>query len=131
MPRRTAAFTMIELLAALALVAIALTALLRLQLQTLRLTDRHDLATQAALLAQEKLDETIATNPLPVGRSEGAAQRAGRLFSWQTEIAPYRLPQVRPQDLADLLLVRVTVWWDRPADRRVSLTMCLTKERPS
>jgi len=80
------AFTFIEVMVALTVVALALSALIRLQIISIYLTDRTVMTTQAVILAEEIMTEiTTGSSPSP-GLTKGAANRNGRDFYWQSEI---------------------------------------------
>ena len=64
-------FTFLEVLAALAIVAIALVALLHLHLISIRTTERNDIHTRAGFLAQQKIAELTAKEYPLIGTESG------------------------------------------------------------
>jgi general secretion pathway protein I len=84
---KAAGFTLIEVMVALAVVAIALMALLSLQHQTLQSVVRASDMTKAALLAQELMTQA-ETGPFPAlgttaGNFESTHPRRFPNFRWQ------------------------------------------------
>ncbi|MBN1844717.1 MAG: type II secretion system protein [Sedimentisphaerales bacterium] len=107
------AFTLFEVLAALAVIAIALVVLLRLQVINLRTVGQDCQQTAALLTAREKLAEACRPENLRQAASRGTAQRAGRTFYWQTTSRPYELAGYPPDALNALRLVSVEVRWEQ------------------
>jgi len=124
-PRK--AFTLIEALAALAVVAIALLALIRLSLTNIRIADRSTAATQAALLAQEKMDLILAQGfPEPAAAS-GTLDRDNRSWQWQICVSNFALPHAHQNDYAPLRRVDVNIRWNEGSDdRNFKLTTYVT-----
>lgn len=112
-----AGFTLVEVLVALAIVGVALTALLQMQLVSISMTDRSARVTRAALLLQALTDETLA-GPLPdVGVREGSFDdEAGRGMAWRVAVDEARVPALDQEGIDTLREVRVTVFWD-PSER--------------
>ena len=121
---RASAFTLLEVLAALAILAIALTALLHLHLHSLRATARTDLTDHASLLAQQKLEETIARGFPSPGQQTGHTTLADRDFQWRIETSPFTPPAQQPNDFAPLRRIAVTV--TAPGLAPIQLSTCIT-----
>ncbi|KPK76926.1 MAG: hypothetical protein AMJ79_04975 [Phycisphaerae bacterium SM23_30] len=147
MPSKYRAFTFIEVITALAIVAIALAVLIRLHIFSINLTDRAETTTQAVLLAEEKMTEMLA-QPLPKLQTAGSSERRGNHhFHWQTEITDLVTPTLVPlpsdlinpaqagtqslrdltdfnqADLAPLRRIRIMVnWYEGRHQKQVSLT---------
>jgi general secretion pathway protein I len=113
-------FTLLEVLLAIALLAIALPVLLGLRNFDLDLHARAGELTAATLLAQEKLMETELSGLYPIGEaggdfsnmplgSQSAVQTADRAvgYRWKRTISPTPLELIRE--------VRVQVSWPRGA----------------
>ena len=107
---REQAFTLLEIMIALAIIGIGLTALLGLGNRIIGVNDRLQNVTQATLLAQQKMAE----NELLVNQ-EGLAQfreNSGTFaapfsrYRWQTSVSETPLPTVKQ--------VTVTVLWGDP-----------------
>jgi general secretion pathway protein I len=92
-----AGFTLLEVLVAVAVVAIALVPLLRLHLLSLDATVRAQDLTTAVLLAQGKL-ATMAPGPtLQTGEEEGAFEDPELVrFRWHTTVTEHVLPPLTP-----------------------------------
>jgi hypothetical protein len=124
----------LEAAIALAVAALALVALLQLQLVSMRTADKAEGLTQALLLAQAKIAETLSAGYPPVGVTSGTAQTRGEPFDWQIEVTDTPLPPftatgtaaraARPRPgLGRLRQLSIEVSWQRgPGVKHVSLT---------
>jgi len=120
-------FTLIEVLVALAVVAIAVSALLRLQLISIKMADNTVASTQAMFLAQQKLDETIAQSSLESGTTTGSVSLNNRELNWRRTVTNLRLPELDQKDFALLRCVEIDVNWTRgSADKHLNLTTYVT-----
>lgn len=112
-------FTLLEVLLAIALLAIALPVLLGLRNFDLDLHARAEELTAATLLAQEKLLETELLGVYPVGEVSGDFQAPP--IGVQSAVPPDRAPgykwkrTVSPTPLELIREVRVQVSWPRGA----------------
>jgi len=113
--RRTRAFTLVEVVAALAVVSIALLSLLRLHLLSIRMADRAEAGMQAMHLAQEKIAERLAQGYPEPGAISGTVERNNLCFDWRTQVADLRLPSLSRGCLTGLRTIRVDVTWGRGA----------------
>ena len=121
------AFTLIEVIAALAIVAIALTSLIRLHLVSLKTVDYEQNFTRATLLAQEKIEEAAAQPITKIGSTQGSIQHNELDFHWQRKIANTQLNKLTKDDAADLRQVQVLVNWQQGRQNKtVQLTTFLT-----
>ena len=68
-------FTLIEVIAALAVASIALLGLLRLQLISMAISDKADILTGAVLLGQSRLAEIEASGFPRLGTASGSVQQ--------------------------------------------------------
>lgn len=85
--RRGEAFTLIEVVIALAIVSIALLGLLELQLNCLTVSESARTSAMAVLIAQEKAAEIAADGWPALGAKSGATEMDGSQFSWRTEVS--------------------------------------------
>lgn len=100
MRRSRAGFTLIEVLIALAVVAIALLALVRAAGVQVQSFDALRERTLAGWVAANVLTETrLATAFAPIGRSDGHAQFGGRDWSWQREVVATPDAEIRRIDV--------------------------------
>jgi type II secretion system protein I len=84
--RRSNAFTLIEVVAALAIAATAILGLLQLHLTSIRMTDTARTTALAVLVAQEKAAETACDGWPAAGAKSGTAEMDGAQFNWRTEV---------------------------------------------
>ena len=121
-------FTFVEALIALAVVSIALLALLRLQLLTIRIADRARVNSQAIFLAEGKIAETLALGYPKPGNNSGAIADNGVSLDWQVEVTDLsptlqsygdgaRLPQLSAAAGAGLRKILVDVTWKQRLGR--------------
>jgi general secretion pathway protein I len=110
--RRPKGFTLIEVVAALAIVSIALLGLLRLHLISISTADKAQTVAQAALLAQERMAEVLCCGYPPVGTQSGVAEAEGSQFTWRTEVTEARSgPGQSGLNLSGLRKLSVDVAW--------------------
>ncbi|MEO0032206.1 MAG: hypothetical protein RIS94_1964 [Pseudomonadota bacterium] len=85
---RDAGFTLLELLVALAVFAVAALALIQMEGASIRQTADLDQRLLREVVAQNMAAE-ILTDPLPppMGAAGGTIRNAGRLFAWQRSVA--------------------------------------------
>ena len=95
--RRVAGFTLVEVMVALAIVAIALPALLFTLYQQVDTTGYLRDKSMAQLVAVNKMTEfrlvTLARRELSAGRETGSATMADREWFWAVESTPTEVPQ--------------------------------------
>lgn len=110
---RSEGFTLLEVLVAMAILAVAVTAVLQLFGQGLRLARASGEHLAATLLASQKLTE-VAGGPLVPETSHGIEGE----YRWQATVRP--APDLRPVELpeglrptGDLVQVAVRVEWGR------------------
>jgi type II secretion system protein I len=126
---RCDAFTLIEVIAALAIVSIALLGLLHLHLVSIRMSDTAQTMAMAVLLAQEKISETLCGGPVPAGTKSGTAEANGSRLTWRTEVtnvdslASYGLRSGLQQLRVDV------VWREGSGARSVQMTTYVADNR--
>jgi len=117
------AITLVEVLVALAVTAIALLALLRLHLVSVRLGQRAELEARALMLAQQKIAQTVAAGYPPVGQSHGQVELDGTVFDWYlrlTDLAPVELAALQLEPLRE---IHAEVSWSRTGSSRQKITL--------
>jgi general secretion pathway protein I len=111
--RRQRGFTLIEVIVAFALLALALTLILGSLSGAARQVRAADDASRAALHAQSLLAQVGVGETLVPGRSDGRFE--GTPYAWSLEVAPYVDPLKRPGTVDPsamrLLQLRLAVRW--------------------
>lgn len=123
-------FTLIEVIAALAIVSTALLGLLQLHLVSLRTADKAQVIAQAVLLAQEKMTDVLCSGYPLLGVKSGVVEANGCELAWRTEVTEQRtLPggrsDLRPPDLRKVA-VDVSLQKD-PGGKTIHLTTYVAK----
>lgn len=110
-------FTLLEVVVALTLLAVALTMLMQSFAGGLRNVDAGDRHTQAAALAEGMLSQVGASIPLQSGAHEGDSGD----FAWRLELTP-ETAIIGGEALPGLFRVAVEVTWRRAGrEQRLSL----------
>jgi general secretion pathway protein I len=106
-------FTLLEVMIALAVIAVAFVALLGLRNSDIVMHDRARAMIQATALAQQRLGDTVV-GPFPeIGSTEGSFDDEHARYAWRQDVSPTPFDFVRE--------VRVSVTWDPPQPDRVDL----------
>ena len=88
-PRRSAGFTLIEIMVALAVFSLAALALIRLQSVTIRGASIIDETMVAGLVARNVAIEAVTdARPPASGRSNGVEDNGGRRWNWVRQVTP-------------------------------------------
>lgn len=103
------AFTFIEVIIALAIASISVLALLRLHIGSIAMADSAEMNTQAVLLAEQKIAETLALDYPEVGTNAGSVENNGLTLKWQTEVTDLTVPELHDADVNRLRKVSVDV----------------------
>jgi general secretion pathway protein I len=97
---KTRGFTLIEILVALAIVAVALAAGMRALAQAADAAGTLKARTLALWVAENNLARAQLTTPWPdIGESSGDETQAGERFVWRARIAPTPNPAFRRIDI--------------------------------
>jgi len=130
--QQTTGFTLIESVAALAIASIALLALLQLQLVSIRTADKAQVVTQAVLLAQEKIAETLSNGYPQTGMKSGTVEADGTQFTWRIDVTDDRVSLSSQLNSTSNRLRKVSVdvtWQTGPGEKRVYLTTYVAENR--
>ena len=84
--RKVEGFTLLEVMVAMSIIAIAMTAVLSLQSQSISLASEAKFSTTAALLAQNKMAETEWGNRLDVPSDSGDFEEDFPGYTWQVKV---------------------------------------------
>ena len=133
--KRVRGYTLVEVIIAFALLALALTLLLGTLSGASRQVRWADDAGRASLHAQSLLDQLGVGEPLSPGRKQGDFEN-GR-YPWQLDVQPWRdpvQPAGQPQDLSApvLMAVNLRVSWGEAARQWLQvLTLRLVQPEPA
>ncbi len=124
------AFTLVEVVAALAIVSIALLGLLQLHLTSIRTVDTARTTALAVLVAQEKAAEAASGGWPRVGEKSGTAEMDGSQFNWRTQVTNLDLSASLGLGHSALRQLCVDVTWrDGAGPRTVQMTTYLADHR--
>lgn len=115
---RMRAFTFVEVVVALSIVSISLLALLRLHIISISMVDKAQITSQAILLANEKIAETVAAGYPKEGTNSGTTEKNGLALNWQTEVKDLRLPQLDKVYITGLRKILVDISWKQGVSRK-------------
>ena len=103
-------FTLLEVMIAVALIAIALTALLGSQSQSVSFANSAKFETMAALLAQSKMSEIVSQETLDLSSDSGDFGEDYPGYTWESSVSDVSIPG--DPTLSDYLKqVDLTVSW--------------------
>jgi len=119
------AFTLIEVLIALAITLIGLVPLLHLLTTSILMADSAWNLSQATLIGNSKLAEVIAENNLEIGIDQGSVESEEKeiVFDWQSKVIEANITELEDTGLKDLRKVTVTVTWhEGQSQKQIFLT---------
>jgi general secretion pathway protein I len=127
---REAGMTLLEVLVAFVILAVALTTVMQVFSTGLQGTRRAEAANIAAVIAESKLAMVGVEVPVRAGRLNGVE---GNGFTWELEIAPYREAEGigETQPPMDTLRVRVEVRWPGARGAAESFTLHTMRLAPA
>lgn len=116
--KRQRGFSLLEVIAAMLLLAIAFAALMKVASGAIALSRNAAAHDEAALWARNLLDSAYVMEPLqPGSRSGNVDQR----YSWQLDVAPWSPPGPHPQDaMLQLYRLDLTLRWGSRAHPQVA-----------
>jgi len=119
-PCKISAFTLIEVLVALAITVIGLVPLLHLLTTSILMTDSAWNLSQATLIGNAKLAEVISDNNLEIGTDQGSVESQEKeiVFDWQSKVTEAQIEELEDTGLTGLHKVTVTVMWHEGQSRK-------------
>lgn len=124
MRRGRRGFTLLEVLVATTIMAVAVATLLSALTTSLNNASRVGDSDRAAMLAKNKLDELLAEPSLPPNQLlQGMldARLTGVQGGWRARVEPFENYPGIPQNIGGVYRVVVEVWWTDGARRRTFL----------
>ena len=119
---RQRGFTLLEVLVATVIMAVAITGLLSALSTSLRNAARLTSYDRAALLARQKMDELLTDKKPIIGTViEGAwdpSVTAGEQMGWRARLLPFDVPPNAPPGVPILNRVELEIWWMSGDQRR-------------
>lgn len=111
--RKNEAFTLVEVLLALAVTLIGLAPLLHLLIVSILMTESAGNLSQATLIGKAKLAEVVAAGNLDIGTDQGSAKSEdkGIVFDWKMNVTEAQIKELEAAGLMGLRKVTVTVTW--------------------
>ncbi|MGN6481562.1 prepilin-type N-terminal cleavage/methylation domain-containing protein [Luteibacter sp.] len=116
--RQAGGFSLLEVIAAIAVLAIAFAALMQVAGSAMSLTARANERTQAALRARTLLDGAFIVDPVQEGSSEG---RFDDTYRWQLNVSPFDVGDAPSDSGAASRMYRLDLdvfWGERDHERR-------------
>lgn len=126
-PFRQQGFSLLEVIAAILLLAIAFTALMKVAGGAIALSRNAAAHDEAALWARSLLDSAFVTEPVAPG------QRSGRFndhYRWTLDVTPWQVPGAQPSTSAQLYRLDLAVQWGSTAHPQVAHFDTLRLGRP-
>jgi general secretion pathway protein I len=115
-------FTLLEVLVATVIMAVAITGLLSALSTSLRSAARLTDYDRAVLLGRQKMDELLIANKLPkLTPFEGAwdaAVTGGQGLGWRARLSPFEVPPSAGPGAAFLERIQLEIWWTSGTNRR-------------
>lgn len=114
-------YTLLEVMLALAIVALVAVTFLQNQAANLRLIDESRQISQATLLARMKMAEVESIGFPEVGRSAGPGGDGFSAFRWETVVSPTELAVLRKA------VIRI-LWTDGGRERTMEVTAYFSRK---
>lgn len=117
---RQRGFSLLEIIAAVLILAVAFTALMELAGGSMNLTARAAERSQAALWARSLLDSAFVLDPIRTGHTEG---RFDDRYRWRLAVTPWTPPDAAPdanQGMLRLYRLDLDVLWGPTAHERIA-----------
>ncbi len=115
-------FTLVEVIIALVVVSISLLGLIRLHLISISMAGAAEVTSQAVLLAEEKIAETLASGYPEEGIKSGEIEKNAQVLHWRTEVADLQSSDLTEAEITGLRRICVEVGF-KQGDGSKSLQM--------
>lgn len=128
--RRSAGFTLIEVLVSFVILAAALGVIMNILSIAMHTSRSAGNDQNALMLAESKLAELVATPELSVGRSDGEFEEP---YRWEASIEPWEFPDQDPGTVYPFTPYRVQVsviWGDHDRERYRLTSIHIVEEEP-
>ena len=106
-------FTLMEAIVALTIVSIALVGLIRLHLISISMVEAAEMTSQAVLLAEEKIAETLALGYPKKGTESGTVERNTLSMRWRTEVTDLQSHRLTEAGITGLRKISIDVGWEQ------------------
>ncbi|MCP4263297.1 MAG: prepilin-type N-terminal cleavage/methylation domain-containing protein [Planctomycetes bacterium] len=106
-------FTLVEVIIALVVVSISLLGLIRLHLISISMAEVAEVTSQAVLLAEEKIAETLASGYPEKGIKSGEIEKNAQILHWRTEVADLQSSKLTNAEITGLRRICVEVGFKR------------------
>jgi len=106
-------FTLVEVIIALVVVSISLLGLIRLHLISISMAEVAEVTSQAVLLAEEKIAETLASGYPEEGVKSGEIEKDAQILHWRTEVADLQSSKLTDVKITGLRRICVEVGFKR------------------
>ena len=130
MRKHKKAFTLMEVLIALAITAISVIPLLQLLVTSITMMDSASCLTHANLIANEKLAETVSKGYPQLGIETGISENEENniVYNWKINITDARQNELADLNLSGLRKVNVCVQWKQgQAKKQVSMSTLVSR----
>lgn len=111
-------FTLLEVMVATLIMAIAVVGLLSALSTSMRTASRLTETSRAALLARQKMDELLIDKKAATQGVWSADETGGVESGWRAEITPFEVPDGAKAGAAILERVGLEIWWMNGQQRR-------------
>jgi len=124
---RQRGFSLLEVIAAMLLLAIAFAALMKVAGGAIELSSNAAAHDEAALRARSLLDSAFVAEPLAPGSSSGSFDKR---YRWTLDVTPWQAPDATPGGTMQLYRLDLTVRWGSTRHPQVAHFDTLRLGRP-